>query len=392
MGKRKKILVGAAVAPLTLCLVGALILAVVNSRRAEASAEPEVLDARQQALVNEAQHLRLSLGDAVWPGFGSGDIPLLVYNEASVFLTGYEGAPPAGWRTVPNDRALGRAWEPADSGGMTYYRASLPASGEDPQAFVVLVGDRPVASLPTQEWMRLELEQQFQNDLPGPLTAVFPYRLVSGFFIGQSETYVTALLHEGFHAHVLRSAPERLLEAERIQRQEQDNYPWEDDAFIAAWEEELRLLQSALRADGDAEMESLARAFLGQRDARRREAGLTPALIAFEQAREWVEGLAKYTELGVYRAAAESPGYRSLLTDSDVDDFAGYEKYEDRWNQEVGQITRMAADHGDGRFYYSGMAQGVLLDRLLPAWKERALAPGVQLEDLLREAVGDGAS
>ena len=119
MSRRKKILVGAAAAPVVLCLVGALILAVVNSRRAEASAEPEVLDARQQALVNEAHHLRLSLGDAVWPGFGSGDIPLLVYNEASVFLTGYDGAPPAGWRTVPGDQAYGRAWEPADSGGMT---------------------------------------------------------------------------------------------------------------------------------------------------------------------------------------------------------------------------------------------------------------------------------
>lgn len=47
----------------------------------------------------------------------------------------------------------------------------------------------------------------------------------------------------------------------------------------------------------------------------------------------------------------------------------------------------MADDVGDGRFYYSGMAQAALLDRLLPDWKEQALTDGVFLEDLLETAV-----
>jgi len=47
----------------------------------------------------------------------------------------------------------------------------------------------------------------------------------------------------------------------------------------------------------------------------------------------------------------------------------------------------MAADWGDGRFYYSGMAQAVLLDRLMPGWKDQALEDGVFLEDLLEAAV-----
>ena len=46
-------------------------------------------------------------------------------------------------------------------------------------------------------------------------------------------------------------------------------------------------------------------------------------------------------------------------------------------------------DEGDMRFYYSGWAQAVLLDRLSPGWKARALQPGVYLEDLLAEAVRD---
>ena len=47
----------------------------------------------------------------------------------------------------------------------------------------------------------------------------------------------------------------------------------------------------------------------------------------------------------------------------------------------------MADDTGDGRFYYSGYAQAVLLDQIDPSWKARAFAPDVFLEDLLAEAV-----
>jgi len=41
------------------------------------------------------------------------------------------------------------------------------------------------------------------------------------------------------------------------------------------------------------------------------------------------------------------------------------------------------------RFYYSGMAQAFLLDRLSPGWKQQILSPGVFQEDLLRRAVSN---
>ena len=48
----------------------------------------------------------------------------------------------------------------------------------------------------------------------------------------------------------------------------------------------------------------------------------------------------------------------------------------------------MAGDEGDGRFYYSGMAQAVLLDRFAPGWKAQILDQGVWLDELLDAAVG----
>lgn len=46
-------------------------------------------------------------------------------------------------------------------------------------------------------------------------------------------------------------------------------------------------------------------------------------------------------------------------------DFDQYQKFDQCWQQETDQIARMASNEGDGRFYYSGMAQAVLL----PGWK-----------------------
>ena len=47
----------------------------------------------------------------------------------------------------------------------------------------------------------------------------------------------------------------------------------------------------------------------------------------------------------------------------------------------------MAKDDGDTRFYYSGLAQAAILDRLAPGWRTRILTEDVWLEDLLKEAV-----
>ena len=67
-------------------------------------------------------------------------------------------------------------------------------------------------------------------------------------------------------------------------------------------------------------------------------------------------------------------------------DFKRYKGFTQRWSQEVAQLRR-GAHARDNRFYYTGMAQSFLLDRLAPDWKTKAMAPGVFLDDLLRQAL-----
>lgn len=89
------------------------------------------------------------------------------------------------------------------------------------------------------------------------------------------------------------------------------------------------------------------------------------------------------------KAFAGCDGVISALGDPEFQDYSAFPA---KWSRELGQMKRMASD--ETRFYYSGLAQAVLLDRVMPGWKDRALTDGVWLEDLLAEPLADatGAS
>lgn len=379
------------IAGLVLLLV--LLLAasiVVNLTLPESSSTVEKLSAEQEALLAEAFHLRQTLGDDLWPGWAAAQIPIVIYNESYAFLVGYPGDPPPGWTKVPQGQERGGPWQtvPGDDFlGQPYYRQPLPDGSSTPEAFTVRIGQQWAASMQTREWMRIAFNQQLQRDLPSFLKPVFPYPIVTSLFLGGDDKYVSLLLHETFHAFEGLQSPQRLAEAEEAQMRYGGGYPSQARAMEEAWQEELNLLADALEANDETESLDLARAFLGTREERRAGNNLPPALVDYERQREWLEGQAKYVEMMAWRLGGTASSYEPHKATAALDDFDAYEGYEGAWNREVDQIRRMAGDDGEARFYYSGMAQAALLDRLLPGWKVRALEEGVFLEDLLQEAV-----
>jgi hypothetical protein len=66
--------------------------------------------------------------------------------------------------------------------------------------------------------------------------------------------------------------------------------------------------------------------------------------------------------------------------------FKGYHTFEQRFGQELDTLRRSATQGGENHFYYTGMAQSMLLDRLRPGWKAGAFDQGVWLEDMLEGA------
>ncbi|HSM54906.1 MAG TPA: hypothetical protein VK879_02025 [Candidatus Sulfomarinibacteraceae bacterium] len=377
-----------------LCVLSIAIVAISNQRLPTHSAAVEHLSEEQKMLLAEAAHQRRSLGDTVWPGWGDADIAFVVYNEAYAFLVGYQGTPADGWQRVPGDETIGAAWEqvPGDAFfGEPYYRQALVAGGAHPQAFTVRVGDQWAASMPTKEWLEIDFVQQFRESLPSFVRPVLPYALIRNLFLGGSEKYISLLSHESFHAFQGLNAEERLLQAELANRRYQEHYPWEDRSLETAWDAELTLLadaaEEAQNGASDERLAEMARQFLILRERRREANDLNSMQVQFEQQREWVEGQAKYMELQSWLLASEDD-YTPLPDAAERNDLASYKGADDAWSKEIDQIRRMAGDHGDGRFYYSGLAQAVLLDHLRPGWKAEVLNGEATLEALLSEGLG----
>jgi hypothetical protein len=376
-----------------LCLAVVAALWASNLGLPAASPSPQQLTLGDKARLAEALHLKAALGDQVWPGFAAADIPVILFNEANALLTGYPDPPP-GWRSRPDGERLGGEWliEPGgDFYGQPYYRLALTSEADSPGNFTVLVGESWVASMTTKDWTEIGLRQQLSAAMSPGLRTLFPYRWFIPALVRGSDGHIALLLHETFHACAARLAQDKLLAAEEANRRLQDSYPWDDPVLQAGWQSELDLLAQALQAAWggapQAEVAALARQFIAQRDARRQSAGLSAALGDLERQREWVEGLARYAELGIWRAAWLDHAYSPLPETQHLADFQSYTGFERRWQEEIDQIRRMADDRGDGRFYYTGLAQALLLDRLLPGWKDLAMQDGVWLEELLRQAL-----
>ena len=382
MRRPLKIILGIVLGLSVLCLGAVLLFYLTNQSLPTHSKDPAVFSDEDQNLFYEANHLRHELGAQVWPGWEKAKyIPFVAYNEAYAFLIGMVD-PPAGWIQPGKAEAKGATWEQApgtNANPAGYYRQPVADAPRTIGAFTVRIGDTWAASLPTYEDYQVEFFNGMRQQLPPVIRDVFPFALTRNTLLGGTDRYITVQLHEAFHAFQSTEAPNRLLIAEASVRLEA-SYPWDDQTSEQAWQNETSLLKKALKTTSTDELKSYTRQFLAQRQERRKTTSLSPAFVDFERQREWLEGTAKYAELSSGHLAATTPGYQPL----EPTGFKDYHSFEQFYQLQLDQV---GTQKSETRFYYTGMAQAVLLDRLLPGWKARAMQNAF-LEDLLAEAVG----
>jgi hypothetical protein len=341
----------------------------------------------EKARVAEAFRLRRAFGDSIWSGWSNSAIPVIVYNEAYAFLIGCDNPDP-GWRTVPQNIARGGPWEavPNDSiDGRKYYRQRLVAEGVSPQAFTVRVGDLWTASMTMKDWMPIEMGNDIRDGVPSAIKALVPYRLIARIFLGlgmNTDGYICMIEHESFHAYQGIVSVNRLAGAEAVLFQFGKQYPWTNSGFNEAWKAEIDALADALSATQENRVVEFADKFIALRQARRKAFNLDANQINLERLREWEEGLGKYTELAIWKCAAHDSAYNPVQALSGDSNFKSYRSFDRKWAEEL--ITLRHQSRGDdNRFYYTGMAQAFLLDRLNPEWRKKILHDDVFLEDLL---------
>lgn len=315
----------------------------------------------------EALHLKDTLGSRVWPAWAEMEIPILLWHQDNNFLVGMADPPP-GWQAVPGDQFQ----------GATYYANP----DYDPENFAMELGGQWIASMATKSETDKFMQQVFRDILPDPLENFFPFRLL----ILNTEIQISGVLHETFHVYQAVTAPAKFARADSAY-QSSEAY-WDlDPQMESAWQKEMDLLIEAAAAQGEQETGELARQFLVVRDARRSQHGLSAGLISFETQTEWLEGLAKYLEMTIWETAYHSASYQPLPDTTSDPDFKSYQNFKSRWNQEMSQAGRQATIPGDVRFYYSGLLQARLLDKLMPTWKTKALEEDSTLENLIRQVV-----
>ena len=197
------------------------------------------------------------------------------------------------------------------------------------------------------------------------------------------------VVHEAFHVFQDKQAPDKGANEMLLLY-----YPVLSVQNNVGFAQEGSALAEALRATDAAAFRRAAVRWLALRKDRR--SSLPQKALEYEDGTEFTEGLAKYTE---YRLFQVLEGRRPGPAMSWAQGFVGYadlapqrERLIEKMVQNMSGAVNVNNDpYGTAplrmRLYYSGMAVGVMLDRLAPGWKSRIFSPDTSLTSLVEEAL-----
>jgi hypothetical protein len=206
--------------------------------------------------------------------------------------------------------------------------------------------------------------------------------------------WVLKAAHEFFHVLSMRrgsfakSASLEIGPADDASWQLDFPFPYDDVDTQALMHIEGRALFVGLSPDADDDVlaesaltilhaTAAQRAWLAKRTGNHRAA-------RYKTLQEWFEGLAKYTEHRLARAAA-ADDYQPRPAFIAIE---GHAAYADLWDAVYAEQLEQIRDVGvtpPSRqvFYLLGLGKGLLLDRMNPHWRATVFEPDVWLDDLL---------
>ncbi|RYG34507.1 hypothetical protein EON81_15340 [bacterium] len=318
-------------------------------------------------------------GNPVWPGWDARKTPILIYFPGRQDVLINHPNPPAGFR-----RYTGPIRSPI---GAIYVRDGSTTFDMDGQNTSTKIGG--VETLVIAD--TLSTRRQWVKGLAGAVTEdaeKADATIEKSLFANPFDT-MTMFAHEAFHVHQRNAAPEKhpdemsLVEYPSLSVTNNVGNALEADRLVAA-------LSS--KTTGEVRKEALR--WLAVRKARR--AVLPASSVAYEDATEFSEGLAKYVE---YRSLQLWEGKRPASEMWLVQGFRGYGNLA----AERERLVRRMKGYMDGssgvnndlygaspvrfRLYYSGMAVAALLDRLGAKWHDRIFRKEATLTGLVEEVL-----
>lgn len=324
-------------------------------RRYDRSYDRKSLSQTDKASIQEVSRLKNNYGREIWPGLQQSDVPVILFNDRYEFLTGTPEVP-EGWKRVEGDTVLGKSYS--------------RRSADNPQAFAVETGAGWAGSMSCLDYMNRDMLLKIREEVPLPLNRLLPSQMI----VRSNDYHVVSIMHELFHAWQANRYSDKFGRS-LAQSQMVDKYPYGNSHLNELFTREGKYLVKALQAKERGEKLRLARKFLYTRERRRKE--MHVEYINYEKFYEWLEGLAKYTEIKAYEVAHR---HTDALAFS-------YEEGMPYWETEWDNLEELGQVDGSSRFYLSGMAQARLLDQLMDNWKKQIMKQGVFPETLLRKLV-----
>jgi hypothetical protein len=287
--------------------------------------------------VQELYHLTDVFGNRIWPGFDTRKIPIAINNDNREELLIGHPNPPKEYHPFQSFELQGRP---------VLIREGVNRYGPKGGGWAVDIGGKHTAYVST---------------------------LAEGW---DTAKYLALILHECFHC----------FQKEYRQRGEGGGgeLPEDDPIYSAMIGLESRVLKDALDEPNDAKARELVRMFVAVRRERRKD--MPTGLTVLEGEQEYNEGTATYSQARLYQLLAEEGGIKPVQEGKDPQ-YRGFPNARQEYQR---MIAAVIAPQGRPltffhAMYNHGMAQGLLLDRMRPAWKEEMCAQGMTQFALLEK-------
>lgn len=290
--------------------------------------------------IKEAMEISARFGETIWPGFNEVPFTLLLITDSVEFLI-HHPDPPEEFRSLGSDTLLNTEIFHRPRMFPSHLLATFPAvTGQN----TIVVGTPENTGKSSADWILTLLHEhfhQYQSAAPDH------YQLVDSLDLSGGDLTGMWMLNYPF--------------------------PYQDEKTGAAYSEFLDALVAALI---DHDGSSLSN-YRSTRD--RFKAALDPKDYAYFSFQLWQEGIARYTE---YKFA-------EFLKDRPLPQ--GISLNERTYADVLGTLSSSATsiqqcDPGEQQricFYEVGLAEGLLLDRVAPQWRERYLQQKFFLENFM---------
>ena len=322
-------------------LVAALLLGFVLTSHAQVKPRMRMED---KVRIREAMNIAEAYGENIWKGYNQTPFAILLVVDSVDYLMNHP-SPSEDFKVLGEDRILGTR---------VYYRKSV---------------------------------------YDAHLLSTFPaINSVSTIVVGTPEKtgknsteWIITLLHEHFHQYV-QSSPDYYSAVEKLDLAGGDQtgmwmlnfpFPYDNKSVVAQYEKYTDALSQTVSDIGKPDFKKSFKGYKAERG--KLQTILKPADYRYFSFQIWQEGLAQYTE---YKFLALANDYSVSEAVKDLFDYVPLNTYREEFYRNLSDgITKCdLAERQRLCLYGAGCAEGLILDELVPAWREKYLKEKFYIE------------